>query len=213
MNYARHYELLIQKHGSVTKPKWYAERHHIVPKCLGGPDEESNLIYLSAEAHYVAHQLLVKMNPEHHGLSYAAMLMTRVGRSDARVSNKYYSWLKRKYSKVQSVIMKEWLKENGNPSQREDVKIKRREAWLGEKNPSYGKPNWKSIEAATNATRGKKQSKEHNRKKSEAIKKWHEENKDKHPMKNPETLAKAIASRKATAERKRNLKQLEKESK
>jgi hypothetical protein len=136
------------------------------------------------------------------------MLMTRVGRSEARASNKYYSWLKRRYSKVQSLIIKEWLKENGNPSQREDVKSKRREAWLGEKNPSYGKPNWKAIEAAANATRGKKQSEEHSRKKAEAVKKWHAENKDKHPMKNQETLAKAIASRKATAERKRKLKQL-----
>ena len=79
MNYARHYDLLIQKHGSAVKPKVYSERHHIVPKCLGGTDKESNLIYLSAEAHYVSHQLLVKMYPNHQGLSYAAMLMTRVG--------------------------------------------------------------------------------------------------------------------------------------
>ena len=94
MNYAKHYESLINKHGSVVKPKEYAERHHIVPKCLGGLDEESNLIYLSAEAHYVAHQLLVKINPTHYGLSYAAMLMTRVGKGTKRVNNKYYSWLK-----------------------------------------------------------------------------------------------------------------------
>lgn len=203
MNYAKHYDLLIVKHGSQTKPKGYSERHHIVPKCLGGSDEESNLIYLSAEAHYVAHQLLVKMHPSHHGLSYAAMLMTRVSKGNGRASNKYYSWLKRRYSKVQSIIIKEWLKENGNPSTREDVKVKRREAWLGDKNPSYGKPNWKAIEAAALAKRGTSQTETHNAKISEAIKKWHAENKDKHPMKNPETLAKAIASRKATAERKK----------
>ena len=203
MNYAEHYDKLISKYGSTIKPVGYSERHHVIPKCLGGSDEDSNLVYLSAEAHYVAHQLLVKMYPEHYGLSYAAMLMTRVGRGQARVSNKYYAWLKSRFSKLQKLAMKEWLKENGNPSQREDVKAKRREAWLGEKNPSYGKPNWKAIEAAANATRGKKLSGEHLRKKSEATKAYWATNPEKHPMKNPETVAKAAASRKATYERKK----------
>lgn len=211
MNYAAHYRYLIAKHGSVTKPIGYSERHHVVPKCLGGTDDESNLVYMSAEAHYVAHQLLVKMNPGHYGLSYAAMLMTRVGRGEVRATNKYYAWLKKRFSKLQKSIMKEWLKENGNPSTREDVKLKRREAWRGEKNPSYGKPNWKSINAAADAIRGTKQSVDHVRKKSESIKAYWAANPEKHPMKNPETVAKAVASRKATAERKRKQKLINKE--
>ena len=198
MNYVKHYNLLIAKHGSVEKPNSYSERHHILPKCLGGSDEESNLVYLSAEAHYVAHQLLVKMNPSHYGVSYAALLMTRIGKGNGRVNNKYYAWLKRRFGKLQSALMKEWLKEHSNPSTRADVKKKRSIAWSGEKNPNYGKPNWKSIEAAANATRGKTQSDEHKKRKSESISLYWKNNPDKHPMKNPETLAKAVASRKET---------------
>ena len=43
-------------------PKWiYYERHHITPKCFGGPDDKSNLVLLTAREHFVAHWLLTKM--------------------------------------------------------------------------------------------------------------------------------------------------------
>ena len=205
MNYAKHYRALILRAKSREKPLGYIEEHHILPLCLGGSDDPDNLVFLTAREHYVAHQLLVKMYPDHYGICYAAMLMTRIGKSQDRINNRYYEWLKNRFSKLQSEKMKQWLKVNGNPSEREDVKKKRREAWLGEKNPSYRNPNWKSIEAAANATRGKPQTKEHNEKKSKSIKQWHKDNPDKHPMKNPETLAKAIASRRETYLKKKGL--------
>lgn len=39
----------------------YYEKHHIVPKTVGGGDEPSNLIYLTPKEHFVAHLLLTKM--------------------------------------------------------------------------------------------------------------------------------------------------------
>lgn len=205
MNYVKHYCNLIERARNRNSLIGYSERHHILPRCLGGSDDESNLVTLTAREHFVAHQLLVKLHPEHVGISYAAMLMTRLGQGNGRVSNRYYDWLKSRYSKLQSIMMKEWLKEHGNPSEREDVKRKRREAWLGEKNPSFGNPNWKAIKAASEAIRGKPQNEEHSKKISDSIKKWHENNQDKHPMKNPETLAKAVASRRATYLKKKGL--------
>lgn len=58
MDYQKHYEQLISKHGSQDKPEGYSERHHILPKSMGGSDDASNLVYLSAKAHFVAHHLL-----------------------------------------------------------------------------------------------------------------------------------------------------------
>lgn len=49
----------------------YHERHHIVPKCMGGVDEEENLIDLFAREHFIAHKLLVKENPNNDSLVYA----------------------------------------------------------------------------------------------------------------------------------------------
>ena len=35
----------------------YHERHHIVPRCMGGADTEDNLIALYAREHFIEHKL------------------------------------------------------------------------------------------------------------------------------------------------------------
>ena len=72
MDYKKHYNLLIQK-GLKRNPSElnYSEKHHIIPKCMGGNDSKENLVILTAEEHYVAHQLLVKIYPNQKGLKYA----------------------------------------------------------------------------------------------------------------------------------------------
>lgn len=39
----------------------YTERHHIIPRGLGGLDNSSNIIVLKAREHYICHLLLTKM--------------------------------------------------------------------------------------------------------------------------------------------------------
>ncbi len=97
MNYQRIYDALIESARShpVVGPK---ERHHVLPRCLGGGNDKDNLIDLSARQHYVAHQLLVKIYPDHHGLKYAAYMMT-IGPKGNRSSNRLYGWLKESYLK------------------------------------------------------------------------------------------------------------------
>ena len=89
MNYALHYDHLIARaRGRIVTG--YYERHHVLPRCLGGIDEPSNLVDLTPEEHFVAHQLLVKIHPAASSLVVAAMLMAgRIGR------NKEYGWLRR----------------------------------------------------------------------------------------------------------------------
>lgn len=81
MNYEKHYIMLINKHGSVSKPKnGYYERHHILPKCMGGEDNYENLIYLNARCHLLSHWLLMKAFPNEKGLKLAyATMCTRKG--------------------------------------------------------------------------------------------------------------------------------------
>ena len=66
MNHLNHYKSLIStrfSYGRSVKPKdgQYYERHHITPKCMGGLNNQENLIYLTAREHYVAHWLLTKI--------------------------------------------------------------------------------------------------------------------------------------------------------
>jgi hypothetical protein len=95
MKYDKIYDDLIERaRGRLIEG--YVEKHHIVPKCMGGSDDASNLVPLTPEEHYIAHQLLVKIHPTHYGLLNAAIAMTRQGTYVIRSKNKMYGWLKRK---------------------------------------------------------------------------------------------------------------------
>ena len=55
--YQKWYDQLISRARTRTI-EGYVERHHIVPKSLGGTDEKSNLVKLTAREHLIAHMLL-----------------------------------------------------------------------------------------------------------------------------------------------------------
>lgn len=96
MNYKRIYDQLIIR-GKNRRLNEYKEKHHIIPRCLGGSDDANNLVFLTPEEHYVAHQLLIKIYPDNVKLIYAAAMMI-----PNRKSNKLYGWLKRKFSLAKS---------------------------------------------------------------------------------------------------------------
>ena len=99
MDYQRHYNLLVEKAQQRTTDL-YTERHHIVPRCLGGTDDRDNLVALTPEEHYVAHQLLVKMHPDNRSLVHAVIMMIPKSNNNKQRSNKMYGWLRRKYQFV-----------------------------------------------------------------------------------------------------------------
>ena len=54
-------EKRLLKDGSINSNYVYYERHHIIPRCCGGTNEEDNLILLTAREHFLAHYLLTKL--------------------------------------------------------------------------------------------------------------------------------------------------------
>lgn len=78
----------------------YTENHHIIPKCMGGDNESRNIAILTAEEHYLAHQLLVKIYPNNIKLLYSANMMS-MNSNGNRGNNKLYGWLRRKLSESQ----------------------------------------------------------------------------------------------------------------
>lgn len=101
MDYLKHYNVLMDraKGRSLTG---YGERHHIVPRCIGGTNEPSNFVLLTPEEHYVAHQLLVKMHPGNRSLLWAASAMTGKSAKQASRNNKLYGWLRRRLAEDSS---------------------------------------------------------------------------------------------------------------
>lgn len=129
MNYSAHYERLIARARDRVLDG-YVERHHVIPKCMGGSNDASNLVQLTAEEHYVAHQLLHKMHPSVPGLSFALVNMT--GNPYGYRSNKLYGWIKKKHAPFVSLSQKEvWQR----PGHREKMKAAMDEV---RSRPGYG---------------------------------------------------------------------------
>lgn len=98
MNYQRHYDALIARARNRSSSE-YTESHHVIPSCMGGNNQKDNLVALTAEEHYVAHQLLIKIYPQMKGLVFAALLMSGGNFQHAgRNNNKSYGWIRRRAS-------------------------------------------------------------------------------------------------------------------
>lgn len=109
MDYKKHYDALIERSRNRAL-SGYAEKHHVIPRCLGGTNDQENIAVLTPEEHFLAHQLLVKMYPNSPPLVKAAVIMT-THHTTARSNNKLFGWLRRQASITQA----QWLAENGHP--------------------------------------------------------------------------------------------------
>lgn len=101
MNYEEHYNKLIYR-AQNRLLEGYSERHHIIPRCMNGDDRFENIVNLTPEEHYVAHQLLVKIYPKEYKLTYAVHRM--VGGKFR--NNKMYGWIRRKHAAIMSNLHK-----------------------------------------------------------------------------------------------------------
>lgn len=95
MDYNHVYTNLIanaQKRSSIIG---YYEIHHIIPRSLGGGDDMSNLVELTAKEHFIAHLLLAKI----YGgkMAVAAFIMSQYKKYKSRK----YAWLKEGFSQHQ----------------------------------------------------------------------------------------------------------------
>lgn len=76
MTYQEFINNILETRGRFGIPKGeYKERHHIVPKCIGGTNDEDNLIDLYAKEHFIAHKLLAEENQDNYKLVYAWVAM------------------------------------------------------------------------------------------------------------------------------------------
>ena len=71
MNYNEYISDILKIRPNIKQEGVYMERHHIVPKCMGGSNNEDNLIWLTSSEHYIAHKLLANENVSNKKLQYA----------------------------------------------------------------------------------------------------------------------------------------------
>lgn len=107
MNHKRVYKELIERSKNRVLTG-YTEKHHIIPKSLGGSDEEVNLVKLTAREHFIAHLLLTEIYPESDALRYAVWAMANLQRNKYQLRN--YKVSARLYERLKSHYLK--MKEN-----------------------------------------------------------------------------------------------------
>lgn len=108
MTYDEFIENILDTRGRFGIPDGeYKERHHIVPKCLGGTNNQENLVDLYAREHYEAHRMLAEENPNVQSLVYAWWLMANMENpheSRYALSAEEYEDARKAYAVVRSSI-------------------------------------------------------------------------------------------------------------
>ena len=91
MDYQKQYNLLIDRARNRLL-ETYTEKHHIVPKCMNGSNDVSNLVALTAREHFLAHLLLAKI----YGgkLWHAANMMSNF----KQYTSRNYDWVRKNHA-------------------------------------------------------------------------------------------------------------------
>lgn len=143
MNYQKTYDSIIE-HRKSNAPSGYTETHHIMPKSLGGTNDPSNLVKLTAREHFIAHRLLAKI---HGGKMWSALWMMCHGRTNSakglKVTSRTYEVARIKHAQHISEIFSGDNHPNYKRTMTEEQKNKISESLkgraTGEMNPNYGK--------------------------------------------------------------------------
>ena len=139
MNYENLYKKIIDRAKIRIANFEYVEKHHIIPKCLGGNNCRGNIAILSAREHFICHYLLTKIYPDNKSLCYAFWGMCN--QKNKRV-NRNYKISSRLYEKARLNFSKNFSGED-HPNFGKKFSIERSEKiskkLKGENHPNFGK--------------------------------------------------------------------------
>lgn len=118
------------------------EKHHIIPKCLGGSNDKHNIVLLTPREHYLAHWLLCKIHKDKvkAKMVYAFFCMCRKNHNHKRgVTSKMYERAKIYISNFcHGKNHHSFKKEIWDEKARKEISNR----MLGVNNPMYGKSPW-----------------------------------------------------------------------
>lgn len=138
MNYQKIYDSIIEK-AKGRSLECYTERHHIIPQSMGGNNDVSNLVDLTAREHFICHWLLYKIH-KNDQMAFAWNMMSltesRYHGDRKRQTSKKYEFAKKAFSKHISKV-------NKGRKLSEEHRKKLSESKIGQLNPMYGKSHSK----------------------------------------------------------------------
>lgn len=120
----------------------YTENHHIIPKCVGGSNDKSNLVKLTAKEHFICHLLLCEIYPNNIKLRFALWNMCNVkdkNQKRYKVSSNLYSKIREEYIKNVTGINNPSYGKKRTDSVKQKISESRIGKYNGEKNSFFGK--------------------------------------------------------------------------
>jgi 5-methylcytosine-specific restriction endonuclease McrA len=152
--YTKYYNQLVESRKLMNRTfQTGFEKHHIIPKSLGGNDTKSNLVVFTPREHCLAHLLLAKM---FSGTSKAKMIMALNALMKLRNSNRnvlnsreYENLRKAHYKAIMDpdfrAYRSELAKKQWTPERRAQVAEKTRQQWVtGPKREIYASDEYRT---------------------------------------------------------------------
>ena len=163
MTYSEFIQNILDTRGRFNCGDEYHERHHILPKCMGGTNDKSNLIDLYAKEHFIAHKLLAEENQFNDKLRYAYWNMCQC--TGKNVKDRYIT-TPEEYEECRIFCISAMRGENHpffgrhhSPEAREKMSKTKKGMYEGEKNPFYGKHHTEESLAKMRGTHSGKNNK------------------------------------------------------
>ena len=102
MYYKKIYDQIIER-AKCRDLEGYSEKHHILPKCMGGSDSKDNIVSLTAREHYICHHILHILYPDNNKLFYAFRTMCKMKNKyqdrNIKISSRMFEYLRIEHSK------------------------------------------------------------------------------------------------------------------
>lgn len=164
--YRNLYIRLVERCKTMTEEELsgYNEVHHILPRCMGGKDNEENLILMPIRYHIMAHIILSEIFPDNVKIVYAAFCMINLRNKSSRKRNKIIL----KELRFSTRFLAQLREKTSELSKGENNPMYGRR---GKLSPNYGKPLSESRkQKISNTLKGRKLPEEVKKKISEALK-------------------------------------------
>ena len=109
MNYSKQYSNLINR--ALSRPlvnNTHYEKHHILPKSLGGQDIIENITFLTPKEHYIAHMLLWRMGNPNQIFAVKCFLDDSINIRSPRFGLfRWKKWLRRMVAYRSATVMRD----------------------------------------------------------------------------------------------------------
>lgn len=163
-----YYGIITNATARILSPEIYVEKHHIVPKSLGGTNASINLVSLTAREHFLCHWMLTKMTTgkEKQSMVFALRMLKAASNKHRRyqspIAAKVYESIRAEHSKYMSSLLKGRVVSD-ETKQKMSIAAKNKSV-----NPFKGRTHTAKTKATIgNANRGKKRTLDQKQKISE----------------------------------------------